>query len=51
MSDSSISYSYEKKQLSMIESLNESSSADMVFCPMCEDMHENNSMCQMSWSD
>jgi hypothetical protein len=28
----------------------ESKSAE-VFCPMCEVMHENNTLCQMSWSD
>jgi hypothetical protein len=22
-----------------------------VFCPMCEAWHENNTWCQMSWSD
>lgn len=22
-----------------------------VFCPMCEVWHENNTLCQMSWSD
>ena len=22
-----------------------------VYCPMCEVVHENNTFCQMSWSD
>lgn len=24
---------------------------NQVFCPMCEIWHENNTLCQMSWSD
>jgi len=23
----------------------------LVYCPMCEVLHENNTLCQMSWSD
>jgi hypothetical protein len=47
MCNSSVAHDYAQKQ----QTLSTEDRNNQVFCPMCELWHENNTLCQMSWSD
>lgn len=47
MFERSIELFLTKKQVSEVIEYNNYTIGSEVYCPMCEDMHENNTLCQM----